>query len=39
VEFIPRYQIESKDAVQIASQLEEIFKEHCATPQPVPAGK
>ena len=39
VEFIPRYQIESRDASQIAAHLKEIFKEHCTSPQPAPAGK
>lgn len=31
VHFIPRYQIESRDAMQIADHLEEVFKEHCTT--------
>ncbi len=39
VDFIPRYQIESTDAAQIAAHLKEIFREHCTSPQPVPAGK
>lgn len=29
VHFVPRYQIESKDAVQIAGNLIEAFREHC----------
>jgi putative YphP/YqiW family bacilliredoxin len=32
VHFIPRYQIEHRDAFQIAQHLMEVFKEHCATP-------
>ncbi len=30
VHFVPRYQIESRDASQIAEHLVEIFREHCA---------
>lgn len=30
VHFIPRYQIESRDAHQIAQQLAEAFQDHCA---------
>lgn len=29
VDFIPRYQIESKDAFQIAEHLKTTFREHC----------
>jgi putative YphP/YqiW family bacilliredoxin len=29
VDFIPRYQIESRDAFQIAEHLKETFREHC----------
>jgi putative YphP/YqiW family bacilliredoxin len=29
VDFVPRYQIESKDASQIAQYLVETFREHC----------
>ncbi len=32
VHFVPRYQIESRDASQIAGHLVEVFKEHCASP-------
>ena len=32
VHFIPRFQIESRDASQIAQQLAEAFAEHCAAP-------
>lgn len=31
VHFVPRYQIENRDAFQIAQHLTEVFKEHCAT--------
>ncbi len=31
--FVPRYQIENRDASQIARHLQEVFKEHC-TPVP-----
>jgi len=34
VDFIPRYQIESKDAFQIAEHLKESFREHCAIAVP-----
>jgi len=30
VHFVPRFQIESRDASQIAQHLVEVFKEHCA---------
>jgi putative YphP/YqiW family bacilliredoxin len=33
VHFIPRYQIESKDANQIAGDLIEAFREHCTHPE------
>jgi putative YphP/YqiW family bacilliredoxin len=39
VHFVPRYQIESRDAAQIAHHLMEAFKEHCtslATPTEAP---
>jgi putative YphP/YqiW family bacilliredoxin len=29
VHFVPRYQIESRDAAQIAQHLMDVFKEHC----------
>ena len=32
VHFVPRYQIESRDAQQIATHLMETFREHCRTP-------
>jgi putative YphP/YqiW family bacilliredoxin len=32
VHFVPRFQIESKDAFQIAQHLQEVFREHCGTP-------
>jgi putative YphP/YqiW family bacilliredoxin len=32
VHFVPRYQIESRDAFQIARHLEEVFGEHCSEP-------
>ncbi len=32
VHFVPRFQIESKDALQIAQHLQEVFREHCGTP-------
>ena len=35
VHFVPRYQIESRDASQISEHLIEMMKEHCA---PMPAG-
>jgi putative YphP/YqiW family bacilliredoxin len=31
IEFIPRYQIERRDASQIALQLEELFGRHCSS--------
>ncbi|MBI5472863.1 MAG: BrxA/BrxB family bacilliredoxin [Ignavibacteriae bacterium] len=34
VHFIPRYQIENRDAFQIAKHLQEVFREFCA-PSPV----
>jgi putative YphP/YqiW family bacilliredoxin len=37
VEFIPRYQIESRDALQIALHLGELFKEHCTPSQALAA--
>jgi putative YphP/YqiW family bacilliredoxin len=39
VEFIPRYQIESSDASEIATHLKEIFKNHCTAPQSAAAGR
>jgi putative YphP/YqiW family bacilliredoxin len=30
--FVPRFQIESRDAFQIARHLEEVFSEHCGQP-------
>lgn len=30
VDFVPRYQIESRDAFQISRHLEEMFRDHCA---------
>jgi putative YphP/YqiW family bacilliredoxin len=38
VEFIPRYQIESRDASQIAQHLTEIFGRHCSLGESVVAG-
>jgi putative YphP/YqiW family bacilliredoxin len=32
VHFIPRFQIESRDASQIAQHLMDVFKEHCSEP-------
>ncbi len=32
VHFVPRYQIESRDARQIAEHLQAVFEEFCATP-------
>jgi putative YphP/YqiW family bacilliredoxin len=32
VHFIPRYQIENRDAYQIAQHLVEVFKEYCGPP-------
>lgn len=32
VHFIPRYQIENRDAFQIAGHLQEVFKEFCTPP-------
>ncbi len=31
VHFVPRYQIENRDANQIANHLLDVFKEHCGT--------
>ena len=31
VHFVPRYQIENRDAHQIAQHLLEVFKEHCGS--------
>jgi putative YphP/YqiW family bacilliredoxin len=33
VHFVPRYQIESRDAFQIAQHLLEVFREHCEIPE------
>jgi putative YphP/YqiW family bacilliredoxin len=32
VHFVPRYQIESRDASWISQHLQEVFKEHCPAP-------
>ncbi|MEW6509360.1 MAG: BrxA/BrxB family bacilliredoxin [Bacteroidota bacterium] len=32
VHFIPRYQIENRDALQISQHLMELFREHCGKP-------
>lgn len=37
VHFVPRYQIESRDASWIADHLMEVFREHCPTPDPARA--
>ncbi len=36
VHFIPRYQIENRDALQISNHLIEVFNEYCGTSQPLP---
>jgi putative YphP/YqiW family bacilliredoxin len=38
VHFIPRYQIENRDAFQIAQHLMEMFKEFCAAPVAAPGS-
>lgn len=35
VHFVPRYQIENRDAFQIAQHLMEVFKEYCRAPAAV----
>lgn len=37
VHFVPRYQIESREASQIAEHLLGVFQEHCTTPAPAGA--
>jgi len=39
VHFVPRYQIENRDAYQIAQHLEEVFKEFCGQPASAQAGQ
>lgn len=36
VHFVPRYQIENRDAFQIAQHLGEVFREFCAAPLATP---
>ncbi len=37
VHFIPRYQIENRDALQIANHLMEVFREYCGSSESVQA--
>jgi putative YphP/YqiW family bacilliredoxin len=39
VHFIPRFQIESRDAFQISKHLLEVFKEYCSSEAPAEAGE
>jgi len=39
VHFVPRYQIENRDAYQIAQHLGEVFREFCGQPASAQAGQ